>query len=143
VSTAKEKKGPRLDVATMGDADLARLGWRLPRSIDRHKATLAATGSEEAARKLQSTAHLFAQVRAEMDKRQGAKGTVTLIDVRSERGQNGLCPFEAFAAVARGVLPCELYGRIAREANALLGDDASPEDCSALLRVKPRKAEAL
>lgn len=125
----------------MADADLVRLGWRLPTSIERHKAA-AAEGSAEAAKKLQSTAHLFAQVRAEMDKRQGIKGRVTLIDQRStEAVPARLTPFEAFAAVARSVLPCELYGRIAREANALLGDEATPEECAALIRVRARSAQ--
>jgi hypothetical protein len=142
VSAAKETKGPRLDVATMADAELVRLGWRLPNSIERHKAA-AAEGSAEAAKKLQSTAHLFAQVRAEMDKRQGIKGRVTLIDQRpaGEGVPARLTPFEAFAAVARSVLPCELYGRIAREANALLGDEATPEECAALIRVRARSAQ--
>jgi hypothetical protein len=125
--------------AEMGDAELARLGWRLPNSIKRHKAA-AAGGSTDAARKLSATTHLFAVVRAEMDKRQGVTGTITVIDQRST-GPAGITPFEAFAAVARSVLPCELYGRIAREANTLLGDEATPEECSALLRVRARTGE--
>jgi len=142
VSEADEKqRGAPLVPSEMGDAELARLGWRLPNSIKRHKAA-AAGGSTDAARKLSATTHLFAQVRAEMDKRQGVSGTITVIDQRSSATQaQAITPFEAFASVARAVLPCELYGRIAREANTLLGDEATPEECSALLRVRARMGE--
>lgn len=136
VADEKRERGAELVPAEMGDAELARLGWRLPNSIKRYKAA-AAGGSTDAARKLSSTTHLFAKVRAEMGKRQGITGTLTVIDQRDQR----VTPFELFAAVARSVLPCELYGRIAREANELLGDEATPEACSALLRVKARKSE--
>jgi hypothetical protein len=139
VSEVDEKqRGAPLVPSEMGDAELARLGWRLPNSIKRHK-TAAASGSTDAARKLSATTHLFAMVRAEMDKRQGVSGTITVIDQRSVT--QSITPFEAFASVARSVLPCELYGRIAREANTLLGDEATLEECSALLRVRARTGE--
>lgn len=132
MSAAVEQRRPKLEPAKMTDLELASYANSLPIAAERHRAA-AQAGSAMSGRKMQSTLHLLARVRNEIDNRSGMKGRITVIDAR-------MTPFEAFASVARAVLPCELYGRIAREANTLLGDEAMPEECAVLLKVRARSA---
>lgn len=126
-------KRPKLVPANMTDLELASYANSLPLAAERHRAA-ELQGMAESGKKLQSTLHLLAQVRNEIDRRAGLKGRVALVSERK------LSPFEAFAAVARAVLPDDLYWQIASEANALLGDEATPEYCAVLSKVRARSA---